>query len=136
MKLNVKSKRVAVAFLVLQAVLFIGCGLAGLFNPVGVMTSMGIALDNPVSITEIRATYGGFLLGAGCYILYAAFSRLHQALVAVIFLLAGAGVTRFVGVVFDGGQAFMQWLLLIIEWVSVAIAIILYRMIPKESHAI
>jgi len=51
--------------LALNGVLYLGLGLAFALDPVGWAAKVGLSLDAPGPVTEVRAIYGGLELGLG-----------------------------------------------------------------------
>lgn len=94
------------AFLYFFAAVFIIYGVIGFLDPVSSVANMGIMIDNNHAKIEVRATYGGLLVG----------------LVAIICILTTVGLSRLYGIMVDGQNETIQWEFLIMELVGAVIA--------------
>ena len=75
-------------FLFLCALTFIYYGVLGSLNPAATVLPMGIEVDNPGATTEIRATYGGLLVGIGLFLCYASYAESKVGLIAVVLMMS------------------------------------------------
>lgn len=114
-------------FLALVSLAFLVFGLIGLINPVGTVLPLEIAIQTAQAKTEIRATYGGLMLGIGILLAYTAYdaNAVKWGLIAVICLLFTIGLTRLYGLLVDGTQAKLQWQLLSMELGPALIALLI-----------
>lgn len=92
-------KKLPVPILVLNALAFLGFGLAFLLNPSGMTEGLDIALPTARADIEIRAFYGGLELGFAAFLGLSALKRdwRRPALVCVALVLAATGGTRIAG---------------------------------------
>jgi hypothetical protein len=116
-------------FLWMTAIVFVGFGFWGLLDPVSMVAKFGIDLSDPNGKTLIRASYGGFLIGAGVLFGWcaAAPSRLQFGLVAVIALTLPILASRLIGLVLDGGTSPYHYAYVLIELLGVSAAAIFLR---------
>ena len=79
-------------------------GLVYLIAPGGMTDAAGFGALAPGGVTDVRATYGGFQLGLGFFLLWAAAerSRVSMALVLVALSIGAVGSSRAIGLVLDG----------------------------------
>ncbi len=89
--------RILGAFTILMGVLY-------LFTPGFPTDAAGFGALTPSGLTDVRATYGGFQLGLGAFLLWAAgeASRVRLALVLVGLLFGALALSRAFGLLFDG----------------------------------
>jgi hypothetical protein len=114
-------------FLGLIALAFLGFGVLGWINPVGTVAPLDITIQAAQAKTEIRATYGGFMVGVGLLLLFTAVdtNAVRFGLVSVAVVLFSIGLTRLYGIVVDNTQASLQWQLLAMELIPAALAVLL-----------
>ncbi len=112
-------------FLVVGALAFIYYGFLGLANPVKTVADLEISIATNPAKTEIRATYGGLLLGIGLVLAYTAFAHPKLGLIAVILMMSSIGFTRLYGIFADDSKTLVQWQLLAMELPSALIAAVL-----------
>jgi hypothetical protein len=116
-------------FLWSTAAVFLGFGFWGLFDPVAMVAKFGIELNDPSGRTLVRASYGGFLIGAGFLFGWCATShaRFHFGLIAVIALTLPILISRLIGIAVDGGASVYHIAYAIIELLGVVIATLLLK---------
>jgi len=112
-------------FLFVGSVLFFYYGTLGVLNPVNTVVPMELNVGTNIAKTEIRATYGGLLLGIGLFLLYSAFFEVKIGLVAVLLIVGGIGITRLFSIFYDNSSSSIHWYLLAMELASVIIALVL-----------
>ena len=90
-------------FLGLNALVFIGYGLACLASPALVADLTGMELATGVASVEVRAMYGGLQTAVGLLALLGAWRPGMQAavLLALVFLFFGLASGRILGIVVD-----------------------------------
>ena len=90
-------------FLGLNALLFIGYGLACLVSPSLVAEQTGMVLTTGVASTEVRAMYGGLQTAIGLLALLGILRPGMQAavLIALGFLFVGLASGRMLGILVD-----------------------------------
>ncbi|MCW8193700.1 DUF4345 domain-containing protein [Proteobacteria bacterium 005FR1] len=112
-------------FLLIVAASFLILGLIALIDPPGTVAPLGIALESASALTEIRATYGGMMIGVAVFLSYTATYRVREGLIATIAMLGSIGIVRLYGIVFDQSQVLIQFSLLGVELGLTALAIVL-----------
>lgn len=90
---------VARVWLAIMALSCIGIGLWGLFDPVGILASMGLEMTGIGATVEVRAMYGGLQLGLAAPMIAGIVSPTYRrpALLLAAFYVAGLGFGRIVG---------------------------------------
>jgi len=123
------------AFLYFFAAVFIIYGIIGFFEPVSAVANMGINIDNNHAKIEVRATYGGLLVGLGLLFAYSANSdsSVPFGLVAIICIMATVGLSRLYGIMVDGENETIQWDFLIMELVGAVIAALILFIHPNAK---
>lgn len=111
-------------FLWVTALVFFGFGLWGLFDPDAMVAKFGIVLSDPNGRILIRASYGGFLIGAGILFGWcaSAFERFRFGLVAINALTVPILISRLLGLAIDGGNSAYHFAYILIELIGVAVA--------------
>ena len=98
----------------LQALMYLLIGIASWVDPLWIAKGVQINLPTPVSITDFRATYGGFCIATGLYFVYCIRNHVRAGLVLQLLSAAGFGLARLYGIIFDGGversTCRLQWL--------------------------
>jgi len=121
-------------FLFVCASAFLYYGSLGLVNPAATVFPLGITVDSAAATTEIRATYGGLLIGIGLFLFYAGYAENKVGLVSFVLMISAIGLTRLYGIYSDGSNSTIQWTLLTMEVVPAAIALALlarYYVLPN-----
>ena len=123
-------------FLVLVSLAFLFFGVLGLVNPVGTVLPMDIAIETAQAKTELRATYGGLMLGIGIFLAYTAYdlNAVRLGLIAVICMLLVIGSTRLLGIAIDGTRTNLQWMLLCFELGPAVIGLLLLLFHPLQPR--
>jgi Domain of unknown function (DUF4345) len=111
-------------FLWATAIVFVAFGLWGLADPVAMVREFGIALNGADGRTLIRASYGGFLIGAGALFAWSALSteRMRFGLASVILLTTPILLSRLIGMAVDGATSPYHKAYVAIESVGIGIA--------------
>ena len=113
-----------VAVIAVIAVFFLGMGVYALAAPAALIRPFGIALETPVSRSEVRAVYGGFGLAIAAVLTYAAFRGgdvQKGILITVGAALVGMALGRVVSAVVDDRTSFYpNWFYCIVEAVAAA----------------
>lgn len=114
------------AFLALMGLAFANVGLQALLAPQEIMGFVDVQLNNPSAMNSIRAYYGGVNLFFGLFLLLGSWKFKREGLILVILYTIGFVVGRSFSLSVDGAaNEFVQrWLM--IEAVSLVIAILLY----------
>lgn len=112
--------RLILAFIALT---YAGFGFVFLFNPDAWGATVSIAFTAPSGRTDFRATYGGLEFGVGVFLLLCAARRefVRLGLFASACALVAMATARSTGLLLDGFD-FMQFLIVLTEWVGGAVA--------------
>ena len=82
-------------------------GLVYLLAPESMTAPTGFGTLSPGALTDVRATYGGFQLGSGAFLLWAASdaSRVRVALVVVALTIGAVALSRATGLLLDSSAS-------------------------------
>jgi hypothetical protein len=96
--------RFARAYLLFFAAMGLFFGLWYLIAPTGLTDPTGFGPLGPNALTDVRATYGGFQIGAGLFLLWAVAdpARVRTALVLQTLTIGAIASCRLVGIAVDG----------------------------------
>ena len=96
--------------------------------------ALGIGIVDPSGTTEIRATYGGLVVGSGLLLLSGLFSRVLAvaALAGTVFGAGGLVSTRIALEIFGGGFSANQLIVIVFEIALVSLAYALLRRAMKD----
>lgn len=120
------------AFLALNVLIFGGFGIVGLFAPEAMLAGAGVVFAPDSSTIDLRATYGGAMLGFTLFLFSCiGGTRVRVGLAAVFFLTCGALGGRLVGLTLDTGPALM-WQLAMVEAVWSLLAAWLWLRYPHQ----
>jgi hypothetical protein len=116
-------------FLGLSALLWLPYGIYCFFQPGSLAGAAGVAFTTPTGATELRATYGGLTVAIGGIALLGALRSdwARYALVTLGTACAGFGVARLLGAALDGGVGAYTTQALLLEFVTLALALWLLR---------
>ena len=111
--------------------MFLGSGIFTLFDPQAMGEALGIAPVDISGETEIRATYGGLVIGAGLLLIGGLFSKelAIAALAGTVFGGGGLVVTRLIVEAFFGEPGFSanQAFVIAFELLMISLALVLLR---------
>ncbi len=101
------------------AVVVLGAAVIAIFSPVEVGEVLGRTATTPSEMINLRATWGGTLLGLGLAIGLARTETRGRLLLSLLmWVMLGIGLARAVGFVVDGSPDGLQWV-----WLAAEIAI-------------
>lgn len=91
-------------FFGISALLWLPYGIYCFFLPGALEGLAGVVAGTPTANTELRAMYGGAQIGIGLLCAGAFFREelRRPALLALLFIVGGLGVTRLLGAALDG----------------------------------
>lgn len=114
--------------LMVAAVAFAVIGIGFLIAPTAWARAIEIAVSTATGRTDVRATYGGFVLAAGIFLAVCAVHTewIRPGLVACALILAGFAAGRLVGLVMEGSLSRLMLVFLAIELVGTAAAIVAF----------
>ena len=121
-------------FLAFIGVVFLVSGIFTFFDPQTMGEALVIAPLNASGETEIRATYGGLVVGTGLLVLAGLFNWLMAvaALAATFFGAGGLMSTRIVIQAIEG-FTFNQGIVAVFELIMVVIAFLLLRAAMRRA---
>ena len=132
------SEKVVIAvtrvFLAVIGVIFLASGIFTFFDPQTMGEALGIAPLNASGETEIRATYGGLVVGSGLLVLSGLFNRL-MTVAALAGTFFGAGGLMSTRIIIQATQGFTlnQGIVAVFELAMVAIAFLLLRSAMRRA---
>ncbi len=125
------------AFLILNAVLFLGFGVLTFFNPAELFIAEGLSIDDISSslMYELRSNYGGVNIGIGLACAAAVFRpSLHRpALYLLLGFTGGYALGRILSLPFDGIPSLTLLGYAGYEIVTATIAFLLLRATKAEG---
>lgn len=120
--------------LAVQAIAFVGLGLAYFTRPEQMANLSGMLLMAPAAITDVRAWYGGLQIGLAAYLLMA-MSRVdlaRAALTLMVLLFSALALARIGGLWLDGGlQQTFNLAALLIEVVFAGLSFLALRQLSR-----
>ena len=120
--------------LAVQAIAFVGLGLAYFTRPEQMANLSGMFLMAPAAITDVRAWYGGLQLGLAAYLLMA-MSRVdlaRAALTLMVLLFSALALARIGGLWLDGGlQQTFNLAALLVEVVFAGLSFLALRQLSR-----
>jgi hypothetical protein len=97
-------------------------GVAMIFSPMVVANALGRPHGTQPELINLRATWGGTVLGLGAFVAWLPAGAARRVWIAGLigWAMAGIGVGRAAGFVLDGGPDTLQWVWLVAEMVIAA----------------
>lgn len=125
-------------YLAVMAALYFASALYAYVDPAALGEWLGIASLTASGNTEIRATYGGLVLGAGLLLAAGVWSRnlALAGLLSTVFGLGCLALTRLVAEVFSGGPGVdaNQGIVTVFELAAAALAVFFARRALREDR--
>jgi len=92
------------SFVSTVAILFVGLGIWLLLQPRAVEDLYPMRLDGPMAVSEIRAVFGGLMLGVGAAVLWLdrIARRWVDAGIVIVLVFGGLLLARVAGLVVEG----------------------------------
>lgn len=117
------------SYLLVVGVLTILFGVIYLFVPATMTDPAGFGPLRGSALTDIRATYGGFQIGMGAFLLWAAGAedRMRAGLILIALSIGSLFLSRALGVLMDGELSAFHMQGLAIESTLTAITLYLIR---------
>jgi hypothetical protein len=108
-------------------------GVGFLWTPVSWAAAIDVVVSTPMGRTDVRATYGGFVLAAGVFLAVCAVrpAWLQAGLAACALIYGGFALGRIIGLAVEGTLSGLMWTFLVIEIVGTAAAIGALRQVPR-----
>jgi hypothetical protein len=112
-------------------------GLVYLLAPERMTDPTGFGPLGPSALTDVRATYGGFQIGSGLFLLWAAAEagRMPLALVLLALTIGAVALARLTGILIDGSPNDFLLAALATEIALTAITLFVLRRLPRVSPA-
>lgn len=123
------------AVLGVTAVVFGVIGVGFLWAPVAWAEAIDVVVATPLGRTDVRATYGGFVLATGVFLAAAALRRawVRPGLAACALFLGGFALGRLVGLLAEGVLPGLMWFFLAVEVGGALAAVIALRRLPVPA---
>ncbi len=124
------------AFLAVIGIIFLASGVFTFFDPHTMGEALGIAPMNSSGETEIRATYGGLVIGSGLLVFSGLFNRL-MTVAALAGTFFGAGGLMLTRVVIQAMEGFTinQAIVAMFELSMVVVAFLLLKAAVRRAVA-
>ena len=125
--------RFARAYLYFVGVMGLLFGIWYLIAPTGLTDPTGFGPLGPNALTDVRATYGGFQIGSGLFLLWCAGddARVRTALVLQALTIGAIGSCRLVGFAIDGSPNGFLISAILTEVTFTALALFALRRLPS-----
>lgn len=109
-------------FLWCCAVVFLGLAVALLGWPAEILSKVDLKFETPTAFADIRADYGGCILGVGLFMAWCAMAvdRVRIGLLCCALTLGGYAVGRLLSLFLDGTPKQIIFILLFVEIVGSA----------------
>lgn len=117
-------------------IVFLGFGLAGVFTPEDIARQINFVVEVPAAKMEFMATYGGFFLGIGAFMLYCLKDNIELGLISVMFTMGAIFITRMIGYAVYGSADELQITYAVAELFSVIVALAVLKKAPAHKPAI
>jgi hypothetical protein len=107
-----------------------------LLAPTSLTDPTGFGPLGPNALTDVRATYGGFQIGSGLFLLWAAggdVARVRLALVLQALTIGAIGSCRLVGIAMDGTPNGFLVSALVSEIAFTVVAVFALRRLSAET---
>lgn len=112
-------------WIICNCLIFAWIGLVGLYNPAAIAKAVGLNVSHPVGLVEIRATYGGCMIAIASVLTFLVYqNEKNIALQILIFLYAGFGFGRLMGVLLNKTLDPTSMKYLICEWLGFFIGLV------------
>ncbi|HJS48315.1 MAG TPA: DUF4345 domain-containing protein [Gemmatimonadales bacterium] len=121
----------------IAGLMFIGFGVAFTLWPLPAARVVEIPLPTPTARIDFAATYGGFSLGFGAFLIMCArrTAWLQPGLIAVATALAGLGLVRTLGILAAAGPPLpIIFIGLGVELTGVAVSLLALRHLRVGAH--
>ncbi|MFN7922233.1 MAG: DUF4345 domain-containing protein [Bryobacteraceae bacterium] len=120
--------------ILIAAVCFVGFGVWFLSDPSGAGATVEIVVGTPTARTDFRATYGGFNIGIGVFLLLCALQKewLRPGLWAQICIFLGYAMGRGFGLLTDAEPVRMMYWLFATELSGAALGLAALRNLGRE----
>jgi len=112
------------AFFAVSTLLWLGYGLYCFFQPGALGEAAGVVGHTPTATTELRAMYGGAQAGIGllCAGAFARETLRRPALLTLLFVVGGLGITRLAGALLDDSFTSYTLVGLGFEWLTIGLS--------------
>ena len=121
-------EKFARGYLWLAAVVFIGLGIALMIWPTEILARVEVKCETPTAFADIRADYGGCILGVGLFLIWCAAQRqfIRAGLLCVALIFSGYAIGRLLSLVIDGTPNPIIFILIAVELIGALAALALY----------
>ena len=122
--------------LVATALILAVIGIGFLWSPDGWAKAIEVAAETAMARTDVRATYGGFVLASGVFLALCAFRTewLRPGLLACGFIYAGFGSGRLLGIALEWQASPLMVFFLVVEIVGAALSFYAFSRLERSSR--
>ncbi|MBL8742787.1 MAG: DUF4345 family protein [Myxococcales bacterium] len=119
---------------VLSGLCIAAAGVFLIFSPMLVASALGRPHGTQPELINLRATWGGAVLGVGGFLAWLPSGAIPRVLIAGLlgWAMAGIAIARAIGFVLDGGPDTLQWVWLLAE---IVIAIACFAVVRRSRGA-
>jgi hypothetical protein len=126
--------RVAQIYLILMGVMSLVFGVVYLFWPATMTDPMGFGVLAPAAVTDVRATYGGFQIGRGAFLLWCLRPpRVRAGLLLMLLSVGAVAACRAIGLLIDGQVTSNLQGVLVFEVVLTVVTLVLLLRTPAPA---
>lgn len=111
------KEMLAVLALWIASLVFVGLGGALMIWPTEILAGVDVKFETPTAFADIRADYGGCILGLGVFLVWCA-SRVNlvrPGLICVGLVFSGYSLARILSLAIDGQPKRIIFILLVVE---------------------
>lgn len=127
--------RAAKIYLILLGIMSVVFGVIYLIAPSSMTDPMGFGILAPSALTDVRATYGGFQIGMGIFMLWCCIGsgRLYTAMFFALVSVAAIAISRAIGLAIDGDPIDVLKYTLAFEVVLTVVSLVIFLRTPKTA---
>lgn len=128
--------RIAQIYLILMVAMSLIFGVIYLVAPGSMIEPMGFGTLAPSALTDVRATYGGFQIGMGLFLLWClAPARVRTGLLMTLLSVGAVASCRGIGLIIDGAVTSVLKGTIIFEATLTVITLVLFLRAPAAAPA-
>jgi len=133
LKMAAEMSSLSTVILFLTGIGFLGFGAAAVIVPARLAALTGLVLPTPTARADFSATYGGFQIGFGVFLVACTQTEgwIEPGLWAAVAALAGFGLFRVLGILREGARVQSAiWIALALEVAGTALNLLALQQLP------
>ncbi len=118
------------------AVTFVGLGIALLLRPAEILAAVELTFETPTAFADVRADYGGCILGIGCFLVWCALqpARIRTGLLCTGLVMSGYVIGRVYSLFVDGMPKPIIFILITVELAGAVVCFGLINFAPSGNE--